>query len=208
MVAIPIKKLISWDKINGWYPVVNHNGNHLGPFPELHISIQFKPVQDNPLYKNGVGCGPDYSGVPNPYFPLCKGGSVTLYQDAHVPDQKLPEIPLDDGKFFQQSKCWEEICHASLEGHHLIYIIGWSIYHPVKLVREPSKPVLGERAYTRRTFEMHQRVMQAHDEATRKFFKHLSVYCVLSPRYVVGTSSHIIRSVCSLTLKLLEIITK
>ncbi|KAK6945637.1 Phospholipase D/Transphosphatidylase [Dillenia turbinata] len=209
MVAIPVKKLISGETINGWYPIVNHYGNPLKPFPELHISIQFKPVQDNPLYKNGVGCGPEYSGVPNTYFPLRKGGSVTLYQDAHVPDQMLPEIPLDDGKVFQQSKCWEEICHAMLEAHHLIYIIGWSIYHPVKLVREPSKPLppggeltLGEllkyksqegvrvvlliwddKTSHDNLFLKTEGVMQTHDEATRKFFKHSSVHCVLSPRY-------------------------
>jgi phospholipase D1/2 len=42
---------------------------------------------------------------------------------------------------YQHSKCWEDICHAILEAHHLIYIIGWSVFHPVKLVREPTKPL-------------------------------------------------------------------
>ncbi|KAK6945641.1 C2 domain [Dillenia turbinata] len=198
MVAIPVKKLISGETINGWYPIVNHYGNPLKPFPELHISIQFKPVQDNPLYKNGVGCGPEYSGVPNTYFPLRKGGSVTLYQDAHVPDQMLPEIPLDDGKVFQQSKCWEEICHAMLEAHHLIYIIGWSIYHP-----EGVRVVLliwDDKTSHDNLFLKTEGVMQTHDEATRKFFKHSSVHCVLSPRYASNKLSIFKQQVCQTAL--------
>ncbi|KAF8411885.1 hypothetical protein HHK36_004443 [Tetracentron sinense] len=141
VVGISIEKILSGNTINGWFPVVGPYGNPLKPYPELHISLQFRPVGDNPLYKGGVGVGPNFSGVPNTYFPLHKGGRVTLYQDAHVPDAMLPEIPLDGGKVFQQGKCWEDICHAILEAHHLIYIIGWSIYHPVKLVREPTKPL-------------------------------------------------------------------
>jgi phospholipase D1/2 len=66
---------------------------------------------------------------------------VTLYQDAHVPDSMLPGIELDDGVEFQQGKCWEDICHAILEAHHMVYIVGWSIFHKVKLVREPTKPL-------------------------------------------------------------------
>ena len=141
VVAISVDKIIAGNKINDWFPIIGHHGNCLKPYPELRLSIQFRPVRDNPLYKDGVGAGPDYLGVPNTYFPLRKGGSVTLYQDAHVPDSMLPQILLDDGTFFLQSKCWEDICHAILEAHHLIYIVGWSVYHRIKLVREPTKPL-------------------------------------------------------------------
>jgi phospholipase D1/2 len=96
----------------------------------------------NPLYKDGVGAdGPQSVGVPNAYFPLRKGGRVTLYQDAHVPDNFQPQIEMDGGRTYEQNKCWEDICHAIIEAHHLIYIVGWSLYHPVKLVRESTKPV-------------------------------------------------------------------
>ncbi|KAG5525846.1 hypothetical protein RHGRI_032216 [Rhododendron griersonianum] len=132
VVEISADKLVSGNKIDGWFPIVGSYGNHLNP--ELHLSIQFIPVGENPLHKDGVG-------VANTYFPLRKGGSVTLYQDAHVPDGMLPEILLDGGKVFHQNKCWEDICHAILEAHHMIYIIGWSIYHRVKLVRESTKPL-------------------------------------------------------------------
>lgn len=209
VVEMPVDKIISGNKVNDWFPIIGHHGNCLKPYPELHLSIQFRPVKDNPLYKDGVGAGPDYLGIPNTYFPLRKGGSVTLYQDAHVPDNMLPEISLDDGTSLQQSKCWEEMCHAILEAHHLIYIVGWSVYHRVKLVREPTRPLpaggelsLGEllkyksqegvrvvlllwddKTSHDKFLLKTEGVMQTHDEETKKFFRHSTVNCVLCPRY-------------------------
>ncbi|KDP38812.1 hypothetical protein JCGZ_04969 [Jatropha curcas] len=209
VVEISVDKVISGDLINDWFPVIGHYGNCMKPDPELHISIQYKPVCKNPLYKDGVGVGPDYAGVPSTYFPLRKGGNVTLYQDAHVPAGMLPEILLDGGKVFKHNRCWEDICHAILEANHLIYIIGWSIYHPVKLVREPTKPLpcggelnLGEllkyksqegvrvvlliwddRTSHNKFYLKTEGVMQTHDEETKKYFKNTSVHCVLAPRY-------------------------
>ncbi|KAK3028224.1 hypothetical protein RJ639_037558 [Escallonia herrerae] len=209
VVDISVEKILTGNKISGWFPLVGPYQNPLKPYPELHLAIQFRPVEENPAYKYGVGAGPDYAGVPNTYFPLHKGGSVTLYQDAHVPDAMLPEILLDGGKVFQQNKCWEDICHAILDAHHLIYIVGWSIYHMVKLVREPTRPlpsggdlslgdllkyksqegvrvimlVWDDKTSHDKFLLKTEGVMQTHDEETRKFFKHSSVHCVLCPRY-------------------------
>ncbi|KAK7247301.1 hypothetical protein RIF29_42182 [Crotalaria pallida] len=209
VVDIPAQKILSGNVINDWFPVIGQYGNCLKPYPELHISVQFRPigVNRNPSENEGDVTAP--LGVPRTYFPLRKGGNVTLYQDAHVPDGMLPEIPLEGGKVFQQGKCWEDICHAILEAHHLIYVIGWSIYHPVKLVREPTKPLpsggelsLGEllkyksqegvrvvmliwddrTSHDKFLFKT-DGVMQTHDEQTKKYFKHSTVHCVLSPRY-------------------------
>lgn len=209
VVEVPVEKILTGVTVNEWFPVVGQYDNSMKYNPQLHLSLQFKTVEKNPLYNDGVGAGPDYVGLPNAYFPLRKGGSVTLYQDAHVPDNMLPEIPLDGGLYFQQSKCWEDICHAILEAHHLIYIIGWSVYHKVKLVREPTKPLpnggdlsLGDLLKFKSQEGVrivmliwddktsHDKfllktdgVMHTHDEETRKFFKHSSVHCVLAPRY-------------------------
>ncbi|KAM7474594.1 hypothetical protein LguiB_021837 [Lonicera macranthoides] len=215
VVGIPAENILSGEAIDGWFPIVGPHGNPLKPYPELHLSVQFRPVGENPLYKNGVGAGPDYAGVPNTYFPLHRGGSITLYQDAHVPDGMLPEILLDDGKVFQQNQCWEDICHAILDAHHLIYIVGWSVYHLVKLVREPTKPLpfggelcLGDLLKYKSEEAVRvimliwddktshdkfliktEGVMQTHDEETKKFFKHSSVHCVICPRYASGKLS-------------------
>lgn len=142
VVEIPVQKILPGNTINDWFPIIGQYGNCLKPYPELHISIQYKPIGANSSSQYFRDDNGNVNlGVPGTYFPLRKGGNITLYQDAHVPDDMLPEIPLDGGKVFQHSKCWEDICHAILEAHHLIYIVGWSIYHPVKLVREPTKPL-------------------------------------------------------------------
>lgn len=139
VVSMPVDVILSGKTMSGWFSIIGPCGSPMKSNPELQLSIQFKPVESNPLYKDGVGKSPNFFGVPDAYFPVHKDGHVTLYQDAHVPDGALPKIPLDGGKVFEHGKCWEDICHAILEAHHLIYIIGWSIYHPVKLVREPTK---------------------------------------------------------------------
>lgn len=54
-------------------------------------------------------------------------------------DGELPEIELENGRVFRQGKCWEDICHAILDAHKLIYIVGWSVYDKVRLVREPTR---------------------------------------------------------------------
>ncbi|XP_028760535.1 phospholipase D delta-like [Neltuma alba] len=208
-VEIPIQKILSGNTVNDWFPINGGFSIFTKGTPELHISIQYKPFGENPSDKCGIGAGEDHPGIPNTYFPLRKGGKVTLYQDAHVPDGKLPNIPLDKGKVFQQGKCWEDICHAILEAHELIYIIGWSVYHPVKLVREPTRPLpaggelsLGDLLkyksqegvrvvmliWDDKTSHDHfflktDGIMQTHDEETKRFFKNSTVHCVLAPRY-------------------------
>ncbi|XP_078170093.1 phospholipase D delta-like [Carex rostrata] len=212
IASVPVEKVMTGEVIKSWFPLVNQSGEPVKSgqsSPELHISLQYKSVDTNCLYGNGVGAGPNYSGVPNAYFPLRKGGKVTLYQDAHVMDDTLPKIELDGGKIYAQNKCWEDICHAILEAHHLIYVVGWSVYHPVKLVREPTRPLpnggdltLGEMLKFKtqegvrvvlliwddktshdKFYLKTNGIMHTHDEETRKFFKHSSVHCVLAPRY-------------------------
>ncbi|OEL16526.1 Phospholipase D delta [Dichanthelium oligosanthes] len=142
VASIPIEHITPGDIVSGWFPIAGQYSNPMKPSPELHLSIQYKPIDMNPLYKDGVGAdGRQSVGVPNAYFPLRKGGMVTLYQDAHVPDNFRPQIEIDGGRTYEQNKCWEDICHAIIEAHHLIYLVGWSLYHPVKLVRESTKPV-------------------------------------------------------------------
>ncbi|ONK62965.1 uncharacterized protein A4U43_C07F10000 [Asparagus officinalis] len=209
VVEIPVDKILTGLIVDEWFPVAGDYDDSVKHKPELHLSMRFRPVENNPLYKDGVGAETDYSGLPNAYFPLRKGCGVTLYQDAHVPDNMLPEIELDGGNYYNHGKCWEDICHAILQAHHLIYIAGWSIYHKVKLVREPTRPLpsggelsLGDLLKSKSQEGVrivlliwddktsHNRfllktdgIMHTHDEETKKFFRHSSVHCVLAPRY-------------------------
>ncbi|XP_052163482.1 phospholipase D delta-like isoform X1 [Oryza glaberrima] len=210
VASVPVENITPGDTVSGWFPISGQYSNPMKASPELHLSIQYKPIEQNPLYKDGVGSdGCQSIGVPNAYFPLRKGGMVTLYQDAHIPDDFCPKIEIDGGRVYEQNKCWEDICHAIAEAHHLIYIIGWSLYHPVKLVRESTKPVpngspptLGgllkskvqegvrvivllwdDKTSHDKFLLKTDGLMHTHDEEARKFFRHSGVHCVLAPRY-------------------------
>ncbi|KAL9672070.1 hypothetical protein QQ045_028318 [Rhodiola kirilowii] len=209
VAAVPVELVLSGEPISDWFPVIGPNGKPHKPDSAIRVHMRFVPCKNDPFYNYGISANPESFGVRDSYFPVRRGSSVTLYQDAHVPEGALPEIELDDGQVFKHDSCWEDICHAILEAHHLVYIVGWSIYHKVRLVREPSKPLpsggnltLGEllkyksqegvrvlllvwddKTSHNKFFIKTEGVMQTHDEETKKFFKHSSVSCVLAPRY-------------------------
>ncbi|XP_044502403.1 phospholipase D beta 2-like [Mangifera indica] len=204
VVAIPVEQIYSGAKVEGIYPILNGSGKPCKPGASLTLSIQYTPMENLSIYYQGVGAGPEYIGVPGTYFPLRKGGTVTLYQDAHVPDGCLPQIKLNRGIYREHGKCWSDISTAISEAHRLIYITGWSVWHKVKLVRDAgpafdstlgellrSKSQEGVRVLllvwddpTSRSILGYKMdgVMQTHDEETRRFFKHSSVQVLLCPR--------------------------
>ncbi|KAD5960791.1 hypothetical protein E3N88_12263 [Mikania micrantha] len=207
-VRILAEDIATGNMISGWFELKNSRKDSA-----LRLEMKFTPCDRNPVYQNGIAGDPDQKGVQGTYFPVRKGGQVTLYQDAHIrPESKMPVIPLDGGKVFDNNSCWEDICHAISSAHHMIYIVGWSVFHKIKLIREPTRPLprggdltLGEllkykseegvrvlllvwddKTSHSTLFGNTTGVMDTHDEETRKFFKHSSVQCVLSPRYGSG----------------------
>ncbi|KAG4119573.1 hypothetical protein ERO13_D11G088400v2 [Gossypium hirsutum] len=204
VVAIPVEQIYAGGKIEGTYPVLNAAGKPCKPGAVLKLSIQYTPMEKLSFYHQGVGAGPEYVGVPGTYFPLRKGGKVTLYQDAHVPDGCLPNIKLDQGIHFVQGKCWTDIFDAIRQARRLVYITGWSVWHKVRLVRDVapasdctlgdilrSKSQEGVRVLlllwddpTSRSILGYKTegIMATHDEETRSFFKHSSVQVLLCPR--------------------------
>ncbi|CAK9178374.1 unnamed protein product [Ilex paraguariensis] len=209
VAKVSAQKIKSGELIDDWFPVIGQSNKPPKPDCAIHLQMKFTRCEENPVYRQGIGADVDQFGLKESYFPVRHGGSVTLYQDAHVPDGMLPEIELDEKRVFRHENCWEDICHAILEAHHLVYIVGWSIYHKVKLVREQSKPlpsggdlnlgdllkyksqegvrvlllVWDDKTSHNKFYIKTDGVMQTHDEETRKFFKHSSVTCVLAPRY-------------------------
>ncbi|KAL9265393.1 Phospholipase D beta 2-like protein [Drosera capensis] len=134
-----------------WYKSSRHlsnpycgGGKPCKPGAVLSISIQYTSMEELSFYHHGVGAGPEYVGVPGTYFPLRKGGTVTLYQDAHVPDGFLPHIWLDKSMSYVHGKCWQDIFDAIRQARRLIYITGWSVWHKVRLVRDGGDCTLGE----------------------------------------------------------------
>nr|VDD41263.1 unnamed protein product [Brassica oleracea] len=205
LVTIPVEQIYSGAKIEGTFPILSSNGKPCKPGANLSLSIQYTPMEKLSVYHHGVGAGPDYQGVPGTYFPLRKGGTVTLYQDAHVPEGMLPGIRLDNGMSYQHGKCWHDMFDAIRQARRLIYITGWSVWHKVRLVRDKVGPAsactLGELLRsksqegvrvlllvwddpTSRSILGYKTdgVMATHDEETRRFFKHSSVQVLLCPR--------------------------
>ncbi|GJN09289.1 hypothetical protein PR202_ga27285 [Eleusine coracana subsp. coracana] len=138
-VSIRAEDLKSLDRIQGVYPVLEPSGKHCAPGAVLRISVQYMPVARLTMYHHGVTPGPDFPGVPNTYFPLRRGGKVTLYQDAHVPEGSLPEISLGNNNgFYGHGQCWRDVYDAIAQARKLVYITGWSVFHTIHLVRDSA----------------------------------------------------------------------
>uniref|UniRef100_A0A453J6R5 Phospholipase D n=1 Tax=Aegilops tauschii subsp. strangulata TaxID=200361 RepID=A0A453J6R5_AEGTS len=204
-VAIPAESLLAGDRVDGVYPVLESSGKPCRPGATLRMSVQYVPVARLTMYSHGVTPGPDFPGVPNTYFPLRRGGRVTLYQDAHVPGdgQCLPEIRLGNGQLYRHGQCWHDVYDAMSQAKHLIYITGWSVFHTIRLVRDggdkarPLGDLLKKKSQegvrvlllvwddpTSRSvlgIQM-EGYMGTRDEETRRFFKHSSVQILLCSR--------------------------
>lgn len=133
IAMVSANKIKLGETISGWFPIIGPFGRPLKPDAAVRLEMRFVPC--------GRNDGITSLGVTNSYFPVRPGGHVTLYQDAHVSDEDMPKIELEDDVFYQHERCWEDICHAILEAHHMVYITGWSIFHKVKLVRDPLRPL-------------------------------------------------------------------
>ncbi|KAI3764485.1 hypothetical protein L2E82_14494 [Cichorium intybus] len=204
VVGIPVEDIYTGSKIEGSFPLMNTSGKPFRNGSYLKLTMQYTRIERLSYYNNGVEAGPNYSGVPGTYFPLRKGGKVTLYQDAHVPDNSLPCSELDSGIHYVHGTCWIDIFNAIQNAKRLIYITGWSVWHEVKLVRETvnaSKYTLGDLLKikslegvkvlllvwddpTSRNIMGYQvdGLMATHDEETRRFFKNSSVQVMLCAR--------------------------
>ncbi|KAG5528472.1 hypothetical protein RHGRI_029232 [Rhododendron griersonianum] len=127
VVGIPVDQLLSRKKVEGTFPILDESGKPWKIGAVLSVSIQYIPLGKMTLYN---------SGVPGTYFPLRKGGKVTLYQDAHVQDGCLPNLRLDHDIQYKHGNCWRDIFDAISQVCRLIYNTGWSVYHQVRLVCE------------------------------------------------------------------------
>ncbi|KAK4488210.1 hypothetical protein RD792_003953 [Penstemon davidsonii] len=203
-VGIPAEELLHGTRIEGTYPVLGANGKPCNRGAVLSLSIQYIPMERVPLYHGGVGSDLSYQGVPGTYFPIRRGGTVKLYQDAHAPEEHLPKLWLANGRFYQHGQCWRDIYDAISQARRLVYITGWSVSHLVELVRDdPSvtNSSLGELLKVKSQEGVRvlllvwddptstsilgyktDGVMGTSDEETRRFFKHSSVQVLLCPR--------------------------
>nr|XP_011463801.1 PREDICTED: phospholipase D beta 1-like [Fragaria vesca subsp. vesca] len=203
VVGISAQQLFSDIKVEGAFPILEAtSGKSCTPGAVLSLSMQYTSIENLAFHNRGVGSDPDHQGVPGTYFPLRKGGKVTLYQDAHVPDRCLPNFELDNGLEYKHGNCWQDIYDAIRDARHLIYIAGWSLYPKVRLLRNIDGSLdttLGDLLKTKsqepgvkvvllvwddptsNRFKK-EGVMHTGDQDARRFFKDSSVQFLLCPR--------------------------
>ncbi|RZC18727.1 Phospholipase D beta 1 [Glycine soja] len=117
--------------------IYSGNGKPCKPGAVLTVSIQYIPMEKLTI----------------------KGGTVTLYQDAHVPNGCLPNVVLENGMY-----CAHGQSKSSEEGVRVLLLV-WD---------DPtSRNILGYKV---------DGVMATRDEETRRFFKHSSMQVLLCPR--------------------------
>ncbi|XP_012835455.1 PREDICTED: phospholipase D gamma 1-like [Erythranthe guttata] len=136
VVAFAAERLVSGSRIDGTYPILGANRKPCNPGAVLSLSVQYVPIDKVPVYQGGVGSDLLNQGVSGTYFPMRRGGSVTLYQDAHVPEGCIPSLVLANGEEYRHAMCWRDIYDAISQARRLVYITGWSVYHLVQLVRD------------------------------------------------------------------------
>lgn len=201
---LPVAELLDGKEVDKWLHILHKNHRPLHKGSKIHVKVQFFDATKRHYWSRGIG-SPKFPGVPYTFFGQRSGCRVTLYQDAHVPDEFVPKIPLAGGKRHEQHRCWEDIFDAIFNAKHLIYIAGWSVYTKITLVRDPTrqKPggdmILGELLKKkanegvrvlmlvwddRTSVKLLKKdgLMATHDEDTGGYFHNTKVHCVLCPR--------------------------
>ncbi|XP_051114007.1 phospholipase D alpha 1-like isoform X2 [Andrographis paniculata] len=201
---IPISDLLRGDEIDRWLDILDDRDHPIHGHPKLHVKLHFFDVARHPCWARGLK-SPNFPGVPYTFFPQRKGCKVTLYQDAHVPDNFVPPIQLSGGDRYQPHRCWEDVFDAIMNAKHLVYVAGWSVYTEITLVRDTRRPMpggdmtLGELLKKKASEGVRvlmlvwddrtsvnllkqDGLMATHDEETGNYFRNTEVHCVLCPR--------------------------
>ncbi|KAJ4822044.1 hypothetical protein Tsubulata_027467, partial [Turnera subulata] len=190
-------------RVNRWLQVMDKNHKPLHRHTKIHVKVQFFDAKKRHNWSKGIE-SPTFPGVPYTFFAQRSGCKVSLYQDAHLPEEFVPKITLAEGQQYEPHRCWEDIYDAISIAKHLIYITGWSVYTKITLLRDlrRQKPggdiILGELlnkkadegvrvlmlVWDDRTsvkLLKNDGVMATHDEDTESYFKNSKVHCVLCP---------------------------
>lgn len=197
-VSIPIEQIYGGQQIKGFFPILNASGKPSKAGAVLSLSIKYTPIEQLSIYYNGIGAGPNFMGVPQTYFPLRRGGKVTLYQDAHVPDGCLPNLTLGNGTQYIHGKCWSDIFDAIRHARRLIYITGWSIWPKVRLVRDDnsvSPYTLGELLRSKSQEGVRVLLLVWDDPTSRSILGYKTVSaCIMPNIWIAALKSYLSRS--------------
>lgn len=201
---IPVQELLDGDVVDRKVAILDEDKNPIRGGSKIHVRLQYFDVTRDRNWARGIRSS-KFPGVPYTFFSQRQGCKVSLYQDAHVPDNFIPQIPLASGKNYEPHRCWEDIFDAITNAKHLIYITGWSVYTEIALIRDSRRPksggdiTLGELLKKkasegvkvlmlvwddRTSIDVLKKdgLMATHDEETENFFQNTEVHCVLCPR--------------------------
>ncbi|QHO04691.1 hypothetical protein HN51_060669 [Arachis hypogaea] len=203
--------------------IINNNGQYQSEVPlidpnsdtndaEMHESLHMKLNFDEAFNNSKIGIERAFfQEVSDSYYPLRNGCKVTLYQDAHVPDDYVKKMVNAGLVNYEPQRCWEDIFDAINKAEHFIYIAGWSFYTDITLRRDPKRPKdggepkLGELLKRKANagvkvvlllWENKARsrwrilspildffgAVNTHDKETQDYFKNTGVHCILSTR--------------------------
>ncbi|KAI9159954.1 hypothetical protein LWI28_003702 [Acer negundo] len=201
---VPVEEVLGGEEVDKWVEILDEHRDPIESGSKIHVKLQFFEVTKDPNFSRGI-ISAKYPGVPFTFFSQRHGCKVSLYQDAHVPDNFVPKIPLAGGKNYEPHRCWEDIFDAITNAKHLIYITGWSVYTEISLVRDSRRPkpggdiTIGELLKKKASEGVRvcmlvwddrtsvgllkkDGLMATHDEETEQYFRGTDVHCVLCPR--------------------------
>ncbi|KAL6561384.1 Phospholipase D [Orobanche minor] len=123
---LPVNELLEGEEVDRWIQILDEDKN---------------PINRN--WAHGIKSS-KFPWVPyTSFFSQRPGCRISLYQDAHVPDNFVPKIPLSGGKFYEPHRCWEDVFDAITNAKHFLYITGWSVYTRFALIRDTRRPKPG-----------------------------------------------------------------
>ncbi|PWA90284.1 phospholipase D alpha 1 [Artemisia annua] len=201
---VPVEDLLDGEEVDRWVEILDEDKNPIEGESKIHVKLQYFDVTQDRNWARGIKSA-KYPGVPYTFFSQRQGCKVSLYQDAHVPDNFIPKIALSNGEYYQPHRCWEDVFDALTNAKHFIYITGWSVYTEIALIRDSrrQKPggdiTLGELLKKkasegvkvlmlvwddRTSVDVFKKdgLMCTHDEDTENFFQDSEVHCNLCPR--------------------------
>uniref|UniRef100_A0A2P2MLG3 Phospholipase D n=1 Tax=Rhizophora mucronata TaxID=61149 RepID=A0A2P2MLG3_RHIMU len=201
---VPVEELLDGEEIDRWLEILDNDKNPIHGASKIHVKLQYFDVTKDKNWARGIR-SPKFPGVPYTFYSQRHGCKVSLYQDAHIPDNFIPKIPLAGGKYYEPHRCWEDIFDAITNAKHLIYITGWSVYTEITLIRDSRRPkpggdiTLGELLKKKASEGVRvlmlvwddrtsvgllkkDGLMATHDEETEHYFQNTDVHCVLCPR--------------------------
>ncbi|KAG8381749.1 hypothetical protein BUALT_Bualt05G0004900 [Buddleja alternifolia] len=200
---LPVEELMSGHMVDRWLHILDEDRNPIHGNSKIHVQLQFFHVTQEINWNQGIKTS-SFGGVPYTFFRQRQNCKVSLYSDAHVPDDSITQFLSSEG-YYQPQRCFEDIFDAINDAKHLIYITGWSVYTKITLIRDPKrqKPggdvILGELLKKKADEGVNvlmliwddrtsvpdfkkDGLMATHDQETRDYFQNTNVRCVLCPR--------------------------